>query len=135
MGRNAIVGLLCLVLAACVPSQPSPSSPTSSAGITFDCQSADYCSAASKQALLASVADLGYPVRAVMIGIYGLNCGAPFRSSVALCPLSTDPLPTAYVTFIGTDKVAAVQVGTVTGGPGTDSVAAFEVPPEGWSIP
>jgi hypothetical protein len=39
------------------------------------------------------------------------------------------------VTFVGTDKIAVVEIGTVTGGPGIDSVVAFKVPPAGWSMP
>lgn len=35
-----------------------------------------------------------------------------------------------------TDKVAAVEIGTPRGGPGTAAtVVAFEVPPAGWSMP
>lgn len=132
---RARIALIIVLVAACAAPRPSPPSPTTAAGITWDCQSSDYCSEASKAGLLAAVASLGYPVKMVRIGILGLSCGAPFPPSVASCPLSTDPLPTAYVAFVGTDKIAAVQVGTITGGPGADSVAAFEVPPAGWSLP
>ena len=108
---------------------PSPTSV-----IDFVCP-AFYCSDDSKVAVLTAVASLGYPVKTVTIGLFGLSCGAPFPSRTAACPVATDPLPTAYVSFVSTDKVAAVEVGTVTGGRGIDTVVAFEVPPPGWSLP
>ena len=132
--RAAVAALvLACLLAGCQAA--ATGSPSFTVDVTFNCQSPDDCLASSKQAVLDAVTDLGYRVTSVTIGIYGLSCGAPFPSAEASCPLETDPLPTAYVAFVGTDKVAAVQVGTVTGGPGTDSVVAFEVPRQGWSLP
>jgi len=135
MPTKARIALVSVLVAACAAPQPSSPSPTPTASITFDCQSSDYCSEASKLDLLTVVASVGYPVRTVTIGILGLSCGAPFPSGTAVCPLATDPLPIAYVAFVGTDKIAAVEIGTVTGGPGIDRLVAFEVPPAGWSIP
>jgi hypothetical protein len=82
------------------------------------------------------VAGLGYPVKTVTIGPFGFNCGGPFPSGTYACPLAAGPLPTAYVTFVGTDKVAALEIGTQRGGPEiAASIVAFEVPPTGWSMP
>jgi len=42
----------------------------------------------------------------------------------------------AYVRFVGTNKVAALIIGTQRGGPViAATIAAFVVPPAGWSIP
>jgi hypothetical protein len=133
----ALTVTACLLLSACLAgcgtTQQATPSPSSSPSGTFVCQSDDYCTELSKAAVLAAVADLGYPIKTVTIGIYGLSCGAPFPSGTALCPLATDPLPTAYVAFVGTDKIAAVEIGTVMRG--IDRLVAFEVPPPGWSLP
>jgi len=126
---KALAGLLCVLLAGCVTVQ-------SSASITFDC-SPVVCSDVSKGAdlegrVLAAVAGLGYPVKTVTIGVFGFSCGVPPDppDTPPPCPATTIP-PTAYVTFVGTDKIATVKVGTVIG----DSVVSFEVPPPGPSFP
>jgi hypothetical protein len=115
--------------AAAVLAEPIPS-----ASITFEC-SPIYCSdvskgAVPKGAVLTAVAGLGYPVKTVTIGLFNQSCGVP----PAPCP-PADTLPTAWVSFAGTDKIAIVKIGTVTGGPGIDSVVSFEVPPPGPSFP
>ena len=144
-----VAALAVVVAAGCAAPSPSIStdrpspttfatvapSPSSGNSVVFECVSADYCADPSKKALLAAVAGLGYTVKSVSIGPWDLSCGGPFPSGVYSCPLATDPLPTAYVTFADTDKVAVVEVGTVLGGPGVDSVVAFKIPPSGWSLP
>jgi hypothetical protein len=79
---------------------------------------------------------LGYPVKAVTIGPFSFNCGGPVPSGVYSCPAVAGPLQGAYVRFVGTDKVAAVEIGTQRGGPVTAAtVVAFEIPPGRWSMP
>jgi hypothetical protein len=95
-----------------------------------------YCSDLVEAAVLRAVVSLGYHVKAVTIQPFGFMCGGPFPSGVYSCPLAADSLPTAYVTFVGTDKVAALEIGTQRGGSATAaSVVAFQVPPTGWSMP
>lgn len=133
--------LLCVLVGACASAVPTPTrtivptpNPSPSSAIAFVCPPI-YCSDDSKGAVLKAVAGLAYPVKTVTIGLFGLSCGEPFPSRTASCPLATDPLPTAYVTFVGTDRVAAVEIGTVIGGRGVDRLVAFEIPPAGWSLP
>ncbi len=122
----ALLGVLVVGCATPAPPPTSGPSPSPSASVTFDCPPI-YCTPASKDAILKAVAGLGYPVESVTVGLIGATCGAPFPSSTIACPLATDPLPTAYVTFVGTNEVAAVEVGTIVGG--IDQVLAFQVPP------
>lgn len=137
---KALAGLLCVLLAGCATPQPSSPSPSPSASITFEC-SPILCSDVAKGAVLegdvlTAVAGLGYPVKTVTIGVFGFSCGVPPNppETAPPCPATTI-LPTAYVSFVGTDKIATVKIGTVTGGPGIDSVVSFEVPPPGPSFP
>jgi hypothetical protein len=137
---KALAGLLCVLLAGCATPQSSSPSPSPSAGITFEC-SPILCSDVAKGAVLeggvlAAVAGLGYPVKTVTIGVYGYSCGVPPDppETAPPCPATTI-LPTAYVSFVGTDKIATVKVGTATGGPGIDSVVLLEVLPGDSSPP
>jgi hypothetical protein len=136
---KALAGLLCVLLAGCATPQSSSPSPSPSASITFTCDPI-YCSDVPKGGVLeggvlTAVAGLGYPVKTVTIGVFNYSCGVPDLSGTAPpCPAATI-LPTAYVSFVGTDKIAVVKVGTVPGGPGIDSVVSFEVPPPGPSFP
>ena len=130
---KALAGLLCVLLAGCVTPQGSSPGPSPSVSITFAC-SPIYCSDVIKGAVLTAVAGLGYPVKTVTIGVFNYSCGVPFPSGTAACPPAT-VLPTAYVSFVGTDQIAVVEIGTLTGGPGIDSVVSFEVPPTGSSLP
>lgn len=88
-------------------------------------------------AVLRAVAFLGYPVKAVTIGRFDFNCGGPFATGVRSCPAAVEPsLPAAYVSFAGTAKVAAVEIGTQRGGSVTAAtVILAEVPPAGWTMP
>jgi hypothetical protein len=132
---KALAGLLCVLLAGCATPQSSSPSPSPSASITFTCDPI-YCSDVPKGGVLeggvlTAVAGLGYPVKTVTIGVFNYSCGVPDLSGTAPpCPATTI-LPTAYVSFVGTDKIATVKVGTVIG----DSVVSFEVPPAGPSFP
>jgi hypothetical protein len=96
----------------------------------------DYCSPAAENAILRAVAFLGYPVRAVTVAAFTFACGGPFAAEAVLCPAVTMMLPGGYVSFVGTDKIAAVELGTERGGSilGATVVVA-EVPPLGWSMP
>ena len=113
-----------------MPPNPFNVDSTPSASITFACPPAPiYCSDVIKRAVLTAVAGLGYPVKTVTIGVFGFSCGVPPAVGTAPpCPALSIP-PTAYVSFVGTDKIARVTVGTWPGGPGIDSVVSFEVPP------
>ena len=123
--------MLCVLLAGCATPQGSSPGPSPSVSITFAC-SPIYCSDVIKGAVLTAVAGLGYPVKTVTIGVFGFSCGVPPNppETAPPCPATTI-LPTAYVSFVGTDKIATVKVGTVIG----DSVVSFEVPPAGPSFP
>ena len=99
-----------------------------------------YCSDVSKGAVLkgavlTAVAGLGYPVKTVTIGVFGYSCGVPNPPGTA--PPCPDPttLPKAYVSFVGTNKIAVVELGTVTGGPGIYSVVSVDVLPGDSSPP
>jgi hypothetical protein len=95
-----------------------------------------YCLPSSETAVLGAVAFLGYPVESVSLGPFDFNCGGPFAIGVRSCPAYAATLPSAYVSFVGTDKVAAVQIGTQRGGSVTTAtVILAEVPPAGWSMP
>jgi len=95
-----------------------------------------YCSPSSENAVLRAVAFLGHPVKAVTIGPFIFTCGGPFATGTRSCPAVAITLPAAYVSFVGTDEVAAVEIGTQRGGSGTAAtVVVAEVPPVGWSMP
>jgi hypothetical protein len=136
---KALAGLLCVLLAGCATPQPSSASPTPSASITFECRPI-YCpdvaqGAVLEDAVLTAVAGLGYPVKTVTIAVLGYSCGVPDASGIA--PPCPDPRirPRAYVSFVGTDRTAIVELGKVTGGPGSYSVGSVELLPEDSSQP
>ncbi len=90
---------------------------------------------AEEAAVLTAVASLGYPVATVDISPYGFPCGTPFwgnpPASIAPgCPVALDG-PTAYVTFLGTDKVAALLFTSKPDGSIVASVVGFRVPSSG----
>jgi hypothetical protein len=83
----------------------------------------------------AAVASLGYPVREMEIHAEGFPCGVPFpadllHSAAPGCPASATG-PTAYVSFFGTAKVAALTFAKTADGSVRAIVVAFEVPPTG----
>lgn len=126
-----------------VPATPSPSP---SVGIAFTCSGLPGKGAgsppaspildcpAAEAAVLVAVAGLGYPAQSVTIRPYGFTCGDPFGSGKMACVYITRG-PVAYVRFVGTNKVAALIIGTQRGGLIAATVEAFKVPPAGWSIP
>ena len=128
---KALGGLLCVLLASCATPQPSSPSPSPSASITFECSPIYFeCSAISEGAVLTAVAGLGYQVKTVTIGVLARDCGVAIPPETARpCPR----LPEAYVSFVGTDKIAKVELGNVPGGPGIYSVFSFG--PAGSSSP
>ena len=90
---------------------------------------------AEEAAVLAAVADLGYPVERVAITYSGFPCGGPFPQPPSLtvpgCPALPGSGPTAYVTFVGTAKEAALTITYRTDGSLVAYVVAFQVPPWG----
>jgi hypothetical protein len=92
------------------------------------------CSA-EDAAVLAAAADLGYPVERVAITYLGFPCGVPFPQAPGLtvpgCPADSEHGPTAYVTFVGTDKEAALTINARSDGSLVAYVVAFQVPPSG----
>jgi len=93
---------------------------------------------AEEAAIYAAVANTYETVASMTILPAGFLCGHPFYAGT--CPLSSDFPIAAYVTFIGTAKVAALtltpQIGaTVPHLSFFATVVAFEVPPTGWTGP
>lgn len=136
---KALAGLLCVLLAGCVAPQSSSPSASPSSSITFWCDPT-YCSDVAKGAVLeggvlTAVAGLGYPVQSVSIGVLNLSCGVPDPPGTAPpCP-PPGTLPKAYVNFVGTNTIAVVELGKVTGGPGTYSVVSVDFLPGDSSPP
>lgn len=85
-----------------------------------------------EQAALAAVAGLGFPIKTLDISPLGWPCGVPFPGSMfePACPVALNG-PTAYATFLGTDKVAALTFSRKTNEPVKATVIAFQVPPTG----
>lgn len=160
--KMVAAALLCLLLAGCATPLPTatqigsagptnltaPSataSSTPSTSVAFRCTpitllgpspAADYCSPAAENAVLRAVASVGYPVAAVTIGPFNFDCGGPFAIGARSCPAVTLLVPAAYVSFAGTDKVAAVEIGTQRGGSITAATRILaEVPPVGCAMP
>ena len=123
---KALAGLLCVLLAGCGAPLSSSPSQSPSASITFECSAVLFdCSDISTGAVLTAVAGLGYPVKTVTIGVLARDCG------VAIPPGTAPPcprLPAAYVSFLGTDKIAEVGLDNMPGGPRTYSVLDFYPP-------
>jgi len=86
--------------------------------------------AAEQQAALVAVSGLGYAVARIEIIQEGWSCG-PFNPPIA-CP-SVLGIPVAYVYFVGTNKVAALEFVLSSGGPLTARLVAFQVPPSNWT--
>jgi hypothetical protein len=139
-----VFGAALLLVAACASPSPTPSpsiaspSPTPSPSIAITCSDGGQplgnvpgTCAELEQAALAAVADLGFPVKTIDISPFGWPCGVPFPGNEPrACPLARNG-PTAYATFFGTDKVAALTFSHGTGGSVVATVIAFEVPPTG----
>ena len=88
--------------------------------------------------MLAAVSPLGYTVQDMTLRTFDFGCGGPFAMGVYACPMIPGPttIPgSAYVTFVGTDKIAAVTYQAVDDPPLIAKVIAFEVPPVGWVMP
>lgn len=145
----AMFGAALLVVAACASPSPTPSpavaspspavaspSPTPSPAVTITCSDGGQLVGnvfatcpVLEQAALAAVANVGFPVRTLDISAFGWPCGVPFPASMfAACPVAMNG-PTAYATFFGTDKVAALMFTRKTNGPVLAAVIAFQVPP------
>jgi hypothetical protein len=88
-------------------------------------------------AVLLAVKRFGYPVRSITIGLFDFHCGGPFPTTgVRSCPPPLVPTGgAAYVTFVGTSKVAALTFTSVDDPPLPTTVVAFKVPPASWSMP
>ena len=125
---KALAGLLCLLLAGCVTPASSSPSPTPSASITFVCgQDTTYCSGIPaggvlERAILTAVAGVGYPVKTVTFSYMARSCPVPPAPPCLAAP-------GAYVSFVGSDLTAEVQIGTEGGGPQLDSVKLWDVWP------
>lgn len=156
------VAMLCFLAASCATPPPSPSnppptpvgivvaatpSPPPGAPIEFVCpavpmnglDSADGCPAAYA-AIETTIAPLGLQVDGITVLPDDFPCRLPFTSSAARCPLmpASPPPPSlngVYVTFVGTDKVAALTITRASNGPMVAHLVEFEVPPAGWSVP
>lgn len=88
---------------------------------------------AERVAVETAVAHLGYPIKRIAISPTILPCGMPWPSGDVICPPDFELV--AYVTFVGTGKVAALTIALVPNGPVVARVIAFQVPPTGWSMP
>jgi hypothetical protein len=158
---KSVLAILCALLAGCAAPMPSsprstptsiPSpimaatttpSPTPSPAISFVCYEdpvqgspahlpSGYCPA-EEAAVETSVADIGYPIRRIVIAPRLFPCGVPWPYGNMGCP----PIPVlaAFVAFGGTDQVAALTIELVPNGPVVAKRVAFQVPPAGWSMP
>jgi hypothetical protein len=80
-------------------------------------------------AVLASVADFDYRVATVLILPWSFPCGKPFPPAdwKSACAVSKGR-STAYVTFVGTDKVAALTFTSSPTGRLAAEVVAFDIP-------
>ena len=121
---KVLAGLLWVLLAGCAAPQPSPPVPSQNAGITFDCPNPNggqpvMCDDDTKAVVLTAVAGLGYPVRDVSICAFRLNCNPPPIDRT--CPVP-GLLTTAYVSFMGTDKIAILNMQD-------HSIVCFSAPP------
>ena len=132
-------------LSTSIASSPSPeSNPTPTPAISFGCSSvqlngpspdsstASWCPVA-EVAVETAVADLGYPIQRIVIAPTTFPCGVPWPSGYAACPPFLELA--AFVTFAGTDQVAALTIATASDRPPIATLVAFQVPPAGWSMP
>jgi hypothetical protein len=86
--------------------------------------------------VLRAIAHVGHPAKSVTIGPFDFDCGGPFATHPMLCPILSTALAGAFVRFVGSAEVAAVEIGTQRGGTITAAtVISLEVPPVGWSTP
>jgi hypothetical protein len=119
-----------------------PPSPTSGAAIEFVCpavpgnglDTADGCPAAYT-AIETAVVHLGLPVDSITVLPYDFPCHQPFSSSARGCSFPADGPNGAYVTFVGTDEIAALTITRLASGPMMANLVDFRVPPAGWSVP
>jgi len=124
------------------PGQVSPS-PSSGSAIELTClgpagpTASSFASCdAEEAAVLKAVGRLGYPPRRVAVGFFDFGCGGPFATGPRSCPVMQVPSGgAAYVSFVGTSKVAAVTFPAVDDLPITASVWVFTVPPAAWTMP
>jgi hypothetical protein len=122
---KALAGLLCLLLAGCSTQQPSSPSPSPSANVVFVCSPTDFhCSDFSEAGILTAVAGLGYPVKTVTIGLTAHSCPVPEAFLPETAPPCLPPY-SAYVSFVGTDKIAQVELGDRPDGSGVYVVLGF----------
>jgi hypothetical protein len=101
--------------------------------------SADGCPAAYA-AIDTAVTPLSLPVDSITVLPYDFPCPLPFISGTVFCPaLAAGPplksLNGVYVTFVGSDRVAALTITQPSNGPMVAQLIAFQVPPAGWSVP
>lgn len=128
LAMKSLAVLLCVLLAGCATTQPA----SSYASISFNCAPAVFdCSGSSEGAILMAVVGLGYPVRTITIApSSGYDCAVPPPAETApQCLPPASDLPTAYVTFVGTDKIAHVQIRTGPLSIFGDAVVSFDIPP------
>jgi hypothetical protein len=143
--KSLIVLLFALAAAGCGTPTPSPSTtpapalttaaPTPAQSPVFVCPAGDPrgptpppggC-AAEERTALAAVAGLGYPVSRIEIIPNGWPCGVPFNPPLACLAVLRGP--TAYVTFVGTINVAALNLTSRPDGSLVATLIAFEAPP------
>lgn len=149
MRRILTVAVAIFLVAACgggaptgSPSESLPTTPRPT--LTFVCPpgKGEYTPppggcAAEQKAALAAVSGLDYTVTRIEIIQEGWSCWpfdqpSPFNQP-GMCP-SILGKPVAYVYFLGTDKVAALEFVLGSGGPLTAQLVTFEVPPSNWTI-
>jgi len=120
---KALAGLLCVLLAGCAAPQLSSPSPSPSVSITFDCSPKYFaCSDISEAGILTAVANLGYPVKAITIGFVAKECGVWQPPDTA--PPCQHP-NAAYVSFVGTDKIAEIVLGDTSDASGVYYILDF----------
>jgi hypothetical protein len=116
-----------------IPPSPAPFVPTRCTTITSPAPSgAPVDCSIEKRAVREAVADVGFDVASVLIHPYGFPCGIPFppRGADPTCPVALGS-STAYVTFVGTDKVAALTFASTPRGAVVAVIVAFEAPAGG----
>jgi hypothetical protein len=89
--------------------------------------------AAEERAALAAVSGLGYAVARVVIIPEGWTCRLPFDPPAACFAPTIVHVPAAYVYFVGTNHVAAIEFSWDAAGTVTAKVWTFEEPPPHWT--